>query len=71
MSDGLYDPQRVVTAGRIGQLIHAVHKVGRWQRMETLCGETIDHGDLLIVQQMPERITCKECRAFLPGLPLL
>lgn len=69
MSNQPYDPARAVTAGRIGQIVHSVHKVGK--HLETHCGEMIDHGDLLIVRPMPDKIDCKECRAFLPGLPLL
>ncbi|MDP2730304.1 MAG: hypothetical protein Q8O55_07470 [Dehalococcoidales bacterium] len=69
MSNGSYDPKWVVTAGRIGQIIHSVHKVGK--HLETHCGDMIDHRDLLIVKPMPDKITCKECRAYLPGLPLL
>jgi len=68
-ANGIYNPRRAVTAGRIGQIIHSVHKVGK--HLETHCGEPIDRGDLLIVRPMPEKIECKECRALMPEIPLL
>lgn len=66
---GTYDANRAVTAGRIGQIVHSVHKVGK--RLETHCGEPIYREDLLIVRPMPDKITCKECQALMPETPLL
>lgn len=60
MSQGIYDPKHAVTAGRIGQMVHAVKKVG--DHLETFCGEPIERTDLLIVRPMPDKISCKECR---------
>ncbi len=61
--NGLTDPGRTIPAGRLDGVVHKTRRAELHRtKFETYCGKPISQGDLLIIMQRPEDITCPECR---------
>ncbi len=55
-----YNPLRTIDAGRLDGIIHSV--IETENGLETNCGLDINLGDIMLLLQCPEHITCPKCR---------
>ncbi len=58
--DTLTDPRRTIEACQLYDLVHVTIIVDR--QFKTRCGMAVTRGNLLMLLQRPEDITCPECK---------
>lgn len=60
------DPLRTIDACRLDGVVHITTLVD--EQLRTLCGLDIDQGELLILRQRPQDITCQNCKDLLTNV---